>query len=93
MSEPVTLSDEQMEQLAKAVRGHTCRFDDKEAHSLHRFAETLDDNGFNNWLAVLGAGATIRKCQAAGIIALMTTIVGACLYALYAGIKSKLTGG
>jgi len=67
-----------------------CRFDDGEAKRLHLFVNSLEDGGWEKWVAILAFGATLIQIRKAGTIALVGLIATSVCGALWAGFKLVL---
>jgi hypothetical protein len=93
MTDEIKLSDDQLSSLARQIvaAGHACRFDDAEAKSLHRFAQSIENGGWAKWTAILDFGATLIQMKKAGTIALVGIVVTAAIGAMWAGFRLAVT--
>ena len=96
---PTIVTQEQLDALEKrlieGIRNglhHVgeCRFDDGEAKSLHLFAKSIENGGWEQWMAILAFGATLIQIRKAGTIALVGLIATSVCGALWAGFKLVL---
>ena len=94
MSDEITLSDEQIQSIARAVvaAGHKCRFDEAESKSLHRFAQSIENGGWAKWNAILDFGGTLITMKKVGIVTIWGMVLTTLAGAVWAGLKMKLGG-
>ena len=89
MSERI-LTDSDVAAIVEAIGAHRCLFDDQERKTIHHFAQSLSNGGLQRWDEILAFGDTLVQAKRAGVIALVSTLVGALLLAMWAGLQARL---
>lgn len=91
MSEEITLSEQQLDSLARkiAAAGHVCRFDEGESKTLHRFAQSLEGS-WDKWQALLDCGSFVLEFRKTGTVVLVGALITAAVGALWIGIKTAI---
>jgi hypothetical protein len=87
------LTEEQVEQIAEAVRAHQCRFDDMEAKDFHALAGILANGGLDNIRYLVTMGASMRTFSKAATVAAAGILVAGVAKILWEGIKMLIHGG
>ena len=92
MTDEIKLSDEQLASLARqiAAAGHACRFDEAESRSLHRFAQSIENGGWEKWQALLDFGGSLIQFRKAGVIALAGLMLSAAAAAIWTGVRAMV---
>ena len=94
----ITLSDEQLSilavRIAEANTQHACRFSEDEARSMHRFAQTMSNGGWDKFSAILDFGETLRQVKKAGVVAVVGVfVVAAVLTTVLIGARACAEAG
>ena len=74
--------------MLKGNAVHPCRFDEEEAKSLHRFAQSFEEEGWQRWTAILEFGGTLIQVRKAGLIALVGFVIAGFVAILVLGVKA-----
>jgi len=86
------LTEEQVEQIAEAVRGHHCRFDNVEAKDFHALAGVLANGGLENIRYLVTMGASMRTFSKAATVAAAGILVAGIANILWEGIRMLIHG-
>jgi len=86
------LTEEQVAQIADAVRGHHCRFDNMEAKDIHAFAAVLANGGLENIRYLVKMGESMRTFHKAAIVAAAGIVIAGVAKLLWEGTKMLVRG-
>jgi hypothetical protein len=92
-----TLTDADVHAISEQLKNaHPCRFDDNEAKAVHRFAQVLENGGWQKLEAVLQFGGMLIEFRSTGrkvtVTALVLAILGIVAKGFWQFMRERVGG-